>query len=1123
MAFDPGVAWPHPDGVHESLPSWLEPYAERMARRFPEVMEFLGEPQLARSYLLPGQGDGSTCVHFQQQMGGNLLMRVQLERRAEAYEHYEHSKLVHGELWHYNQLHAWPPVSSTLPYQQLFQQPLDPLAAAAAPPMQQVVEHRLVPPLGGRQVLTTPVVPLVVPTPSQNAGVCNVDMPEGLDGNGKADLIFHGYPKSPPAEQGYMPHRLPSKPEPEEEPPWEPASPRSPGRFKPWVHGLGGEATSGRAGRRSSLSSPQSLMSPQSLRSSFSLRSPQDSQQPLSLSVVGSRGPSPLVGCLSPVSAAGCSPPAGFMSPMEGSRSPSMRSVHSSCSRKPSKVHFSADVTTVLEPMPEAELTAAPFASFSLDEEVVTGGYSPSAGSQQGQKSPLVQALEAVQAAIPSATWPLGPRNRAPPPEFGELTIEVPLDNASSRSASIVQTPAGDMGSHYSGSPVTDQDSDMMDGLVVVRQRSITLPDEASMRQLSANSLPDLSLPIQRRDRLECRRSKTLDAGLLEGAVSMATMRASVGSLSPKAGEESLRRRRNLNLTLSKEHYSPTSSPSSSRRHGEGQRNRQGSGTAALKILHAGSFSPENKQPAVQLILNPVGDRQAAEEEEKRKRARKPLPAAFFFRRTLIFFDWDDTLCPTTWIRSVLKGRLADIEEWAPIRSNPESQADWYHEMPRWFNYPLPDVPAYHELMEELQKAVVTLLEVAQAIGVVVIVTNAMPGWVEKTMKKWMPQLIPYVKGHGARPPIRILYGQQVFKRVESLKDLPWVNDLGEYMWWKKAAMSLAIEEIDEILRHEDDTVNPGLGTMGLMSPKASSGVPCLFSRQDSAEEADIANKDKVLSWTSSAQAKRIVNIISVGDNPAEMQAATIAGHQQVVDRRLRRGREPSVERVELDPLGFFPQRFASADFHTSASSSHRGSSALPTLGAQAFTRTKSDGARSDFHNTLNQLTGFRRRKRAPSPTPKEPRRLTGTACSLPPQRGSKDAQSRPWVKLLKFEECCHVKRLAERVHETAAILPEIVNARSDLQVELANLFKAERKRERASPASPGLHSYWYKDLQSPLRPFGGRFCRHSAEDEVLSPLSPPLSPTSPSFAKALGINDVVETELEAVLRCQTV
>ena len=55
---------------------------------------------------------------------------------------------------------------------------------------------------------------------------------------------------------------------------------------------------------------------------------------------------------------------------------------------------------------------------------------------------------------------------------------------------------------------------------------------------------------------------------------------------------------------------------------------------------------------------------QGYKKRRQEKKAEKYLPAAFPHRRTVIFFDWDDTLCPTTWIRSLLKETLADYKDW---------------------------------------------------------------------------------------------------------------------------------------------------------------------------------------------------------------------------------------------------------------------------------------------------------------------------------------------------------------------------------------------------------------------------------------------------------------------------
>merc|ERR1712151_206027 len=69
--------------------------------------------------------------------------------------------------------------------------------------------------------------------------------------------------------------------------------------------------------------------------------------------------------------------------------------------------------------------------------------------------------------------------------------------------------------------------------------------------------------------------------------------------------------------------------------------------------------------------------------------ALRPLPGAFPTRRTLIFFDWDDTLCPTSWIRRLLTEHLAETAEWA--MDNKDVDFEWRDPVPEWYGNPLPD------------------------------------------------------------------------------------------------------------------------------------------------------------------------------------------------------------------------------------------------------------------------------------------------------------------------------------------------------------------------------------------------------------------------------------------------
>jgi hypothetical protein len=99
--------------------------------------------------------------------------------------------------------------------------------------------------------------------------------------------------------------------------------------------------------------------------------------------------------------------------------------------------------------------------------------------------------------------------------------------------------------------------------------------------------------------------------------------------------------------------------------------------------------------------------------------------------QTLILFDWDDTLCPSNWIR-----------ENRPALS---------------FFKPAPQDEKFQKPLRELQKHVEAVLKLALRLGKVIIVTNAMEPWVETSCRNFLPHLMPYVLD------IPIIYARSVF------------------------------------------------------------------------------------------------------------------------------------------------------------------------------------------------------------------------------------------------------------------------------------------------------------------------------------------------------------------------
>lgn len=104
-----------------------------------------------------------------------------------------------------------------------------------------------------------------------------------------------------------------------------------------------------------------------------------------------------------------------------------------------------------------------------------------------------------------------------------------------------------------------------------------------------------------------------------------------------------------------------------------------------------------------------------------------------YFRpeQTIIMFDWDDTLCPSNWIR---EGR--------PTLS---------------FFKPCPADERFQKPLRELQIQVQRVLELSFKLGKVIIVTNAMDPWVETSCRNFLPQLWPMVSR------IPVIYARSVY------------------------------------------------------------------------------------------------------------------------------------------------------------------------------------------------------------------------------------------------------------------------------------------------------------------------------------------------------------------------
>jgi len=114
--------------------------------------------------------------------------------------------------------------------------------------------------------------------------------------------------------------------------------------------------------------------------------------------------------------------------------------------------------------------------------------------------------------------------------------------------------------------------------------------------------------------------------------------------------------------------------------------------------------------------------------------------------QTIILFDWDDTLCPSNWIRAN-----------RPVLS---------------FFKAAPEDPKFQKPLRELQVQVEAVLKLALKLGKVIIVTNAMEPWVETSCRNFLPDLLSLVQG------IPVIYARSIYD-AQGL-DLPSAHGKGK-------------------------------------------------------------------------------------------------------------------------------------------------------------------------------------------------------------------------------------------------------------------------------------------------------------------------------------------------------
>jgi len=132
----------------------------------------------------------------------------------------------------------------------------------------------------------------------------------------------------------------------------------------------------------------------------------------------------------------------------------------------------------------------------------------------------------------------------------------------------------------------------------------------------------------------------------------------------------------------------------------------------------------------------------AKENDSSRLRhSRSAAQRAAASEATLIIFDWDDTLMPSTWLQE----QGLEIAEGTAL-PNDEQKA----------------------VLKKVENCVIRTLHSAKQLGQVIIVTNSERGWVELSCSKFLPEVAPVLEG------MKILSARSIFEHTQPESPVHW-------------------------------------------------------------------------------------------------------------------------------------------------------------------------------------------------------------------------------------------------------------------------------------------------------------------------------------------------------------
>jgi hypothetical protein len=206
--------------------------------------------------------------------------------------------------------------------------------------------------------------------------------------------------------------------------------------------------------------------------------------------------------------------------------------------------------------------------------------------------------------------------------------------------------------------------------------------------------------------------------------------------------------------------------------------------------------------------------------------------------QTILIFDWDDTLCPSHWIR--------------------------HHRPTLQFFKPPPKEERFTKPLKELEKKCKALLETALTLGKVLIVTNAVDPWVHTSCKNFLPGLLPIVEK------IPVIYARSVYDKLNLSPTHRDAQEAGPGMYSANGTNKLS--EINSLLAQQGDEL-------------------AAFSSAVQAPQhwKELAFHQEISGFYSRYSHQSWKNVISIGDSIFERDAVRrVVLHHQTNNKKSR-------------------------------------------------------------------------------------------------------------------------------------------------------------------------------------------------------------------------------------------